>query len=73
MTWHFFPQSILPDIVGELAGREKAKFSHSYPGAMCKTHYNSRLNWQPAPLITYSHLKYPEKPYNYSSKAAPEY
>lgn len=25
--------------------------------AVCKTHYNSRLDWQPVPLITCSHLK----------------
>ncbi len=58
-----FSLSILPDTVGELAGRKKASLMPIY-FAVCKTHYNSRLNWQPLPLITCSHLKHPEKPYN---------
>lgn len=62
VTWYF--SSILPDIVAELAGREKAKFTHPYLTAVCKTHYNSRLNWQSVPLIACSHLKYLEKPDN---------
>lgn len=60
----FFPPSILPDTVVKLAVRKKAIFTHAYLGAVRKTHYNSRLNWQSVPLITCSHLKYPAKPHN---------